>query len=96
MGGLEERTGGLEERMGGLEERIAENHKEMRAGFADVNTRLDTLEETVVGMAKAQDTYLEGDTLGTKHITLIRPEYDTMTGALHIENRFANSTPSAR
>lgn len=84
--------GGLEERMGGLEERVAENQKEMRSGFADVTTHLDSLEETVSAMAKAQDTYLEGDTLGTGHITLTRPEYDSVTGALKIPNRFVHPT----
>ena len=81
-------TAHVEERMDSMEERIGGLAQEMRAGFENVDRRLVTLEESVDAMSTTLDTLLEGDVLGKEHITLTRPEYDTLVTSLHLPNRF--------
>jgi hypothetical protein len=91
MTGLEGRMTGLENRMGGMEDRLDEFMKETRTRFDGVDRRLDSLEETVGAMSTSLDTLLEGDVLGKDHITLTRPEYNSLMHVANLPNRFEES-----
>ncbi|MBP9760439.1 MAG: hypothetical protein KBD24_03705 [Candidatus Pacebacteria bacterium] len=82
-------TAHVEDRMDSIEERMGGLAQEMRAGFESIDRRLVALEETVGAMSTTLDSLLEGDVLGKEHITLTRPEYDTIVTSLHLPNRFA-------
>jgi phage-related tail protein len=70
---------------------VASLTEEVRTGFEKLDTRLARVEEELAALSKSVDGLLEGDTLGTEHITLTRAEYDKFTELAHLPNRFAQT-----
>lgn len=93
LGIVEVRLDGVDKRMGSFEDHLGSLAQEMRSGFADVNTRLDTLEENLAALSATFDKQLEDNVLGRDNITLSRHEYDVLIEAHDLPNKYA--TPSA-
>ncbi|MCP4901868.1 MAG: hypothetical protein GY906_33300 [bacterium] len=74
-----------------ISEDLAEFKMESRGRFDRLDERLVSLEEKVDGIEKSLDEVLEGDVLGRNHITLTRPEYDTIVESVHLPNRFQDA-----
>jgi len=85
---VDERIDGMEQRMGDMEDRMLGLTQEVRAGYEKLDARLLDVEEAVEGLSRSMDIITEGDVLGKEHITLTRPEYDTIVTSLHLPNRF--------
>jgi hypothetical protein len=75
-----------------LQTQITENHRELRGDIRAIYSRQDSLESAVHANGVALDTLLEGDTLGKKHITFTRPEYDKTMDVIDMPNRFVANT----
>ncbi len=83
------------EHIAALSEDLAEFKVEVRGRFDRMDDRFVSLEDNVEGINRSLDTLLEGDTLGKEHITLTRPEYDTMVDSLNLPNRFHEQSQAA-
>lgn len=68
---------------------IAELTREVRIGFEKLDGRLVNVEEELRALSKTIDSLVEGDALGTTHITLTRAEYDKFIELAKLPNRFA-------
>ena len=73
-----------------LSEHLEANTKEVRTGFERLDRRLLDVQEEITALANTVDSLIEGDTLGRKHITLTRDEYDAFVALTKLPNRFAH------
>lgn len=73
-----------------LGEHNAATVKEVRSGFEKLDKRLLGIEEELSALSKTVDTLIEGDVLGSRHITLTRKEYDAFVAQVNLPNRFAH------
>lgn len=79
------------EAISAIGEDLTEFKAEVRSGFEGIDRRLVSLEDKGDGIEKSLDEILDGNVLGKNHITLTRPEYDTMVESLHLPNRFQDA-----